>query len=610
MENGKRLVWYVFRISILENGVCKMEMEKEKRQFVSSVIGDDYETWERGRKVLITAPTGSGKTTFVFEKLLKRVVREKEIMLYLVNRKVLKEQLKHDLKKYDKEYKVNGMPGQQHRNIIFMTYQQLEEAIRKDEVYPRLYNCKYIVCDEAHYFIADSTFNTNTYLSYEFVTKRFTSAITVFISATLDSMAEFMPEIESIQRNKTFYGDMKTDGYSNELVSRLFWKDTSVYTLPKDYSYLNIHVFQTFDEMIKQIMESEEEYWLIFYNNILEGNKLVNKLNELGIDAVFVDADFENDEIAYGEVKHIVERGEIKSRVVCATSLLDNGISLKQSSLRNMVIIAENEIEFIQMLGRKRRDDKNVEVYLFMGSGEEFNQRLFQLRKCKEQMEEASKLISSMKYAELMEGILSSDEMYNAVKRFLFFRNEQTVYVLGNPDSYLKIQLNPFAQYSIANQCIFYEQQLEAMKKNPSAYLDTQLKWLDIPEENITKNKKEALLKAKEECRLEILNQLVNNTNIKYHKWEIDDKWNTLAEQFKVYFNYAYSLAVLNGEDENASKYINHKNYVGKKRGVSIKRFDEIMDIMGIPLKMSLDETSGEDTKEAEKRYIIKYFGE
>ena len=123
------------------------------------------------------------------------------------------------------------------------------------------------------------------------------------------------------------------------------------------------------------------------------------------------------------------------------------------------------------------------------------------------------------------------------------------------------------------------------------------------------KNKKEALEKAKEECRLEIQNQLISYKSIKYCKSELDNKWNALAEQFKVYFNYAYSLAVLNGEVDAASDYKDHKEYVGKKRGVSIKRFDKIMETMGIPLKMLMEETFLKEAEESEKKYIIKEIG-
>lgn len=44
-----------------------------------------------------------------------------------------------------------------------------------------------------------------------------------------------------------------------------------------------------------------------------------------------------------------------KQKVVVATSVMDNGISIHDIEMRNMVIIADTKEEFIQMLGRKRR---------------------------------------------------------------------------------------------------------------------------------------------------------------------------------------------------------------------------------------------------------------
>lgn len=60
--------------------------------------------------------------------------------------------------------------------ISIMTYQSLEERLKKGEaqsLYCELYRYQYIVYDECHYFISDSTFNTSTAISYTFLTDYF-----------------------------------------------------------------------------------------------------------------------------------------------------------------------------------------------------------------------------------------------------------------------------------------------------------------------------------------------------------------------------------------------------------------------------------------------------
>ena len=57
------------------------------RKYLADEIGDEYKNWKNGNIVLINAPTGSGKTTFIIEKFLARELNQGRKILYLVNRK-------------------------------------------------------------------------------------------------------------------------------------------------------------------------------------------------------------------------------------------------------------------------------------------------------------------------------------------------------------------------------------------------------------------------------------------------------------------------------------------------------------------------------------------
>ena len=48
-------------------------------KFISDVIGEEFKEWKRGDIIILAAPTGCGKSTFVLEKLLL----VKELMLNL-----------------------------------------------------------------------------------------------------------------------------------------------------------------------------------------------------------------------------------------------------------------------------------------------------------------------------------------------------------------------------------------------------------------------------------------------------------------------------------------------------------------------------------------------
>lgn len=55
---------------------------------------------------------------------------------------------------------------------------------------------------------------------------------------------------------------------------------------------------------------------------------------------------------------------------------MDNGINIEDPKLRNMIIIVDNEAEFIQMLGRKRRDGQKLILYIVQQPKDYFAKRL------------------------------------------------------------------------------------------------------------------------------------------------------------------------------------------------------------------------------------------
>ncbi|MDE7020044.1 MAG: DEAD/DEAH box helicase family protein [Lachnospiraceae bacterium] len=58
--------------------------EKGKRMYLTEVIDDDFWDW-KGKKILIAAPTGMGKTTFVVRVLLKYMKKRRKKLLILCN---------------------------------------------------------------------------------------------------------------------------------------------------------------------------------------------------------------------------------------------------------------------------------------------------------------------------------------------------------------------------------------------------------------------------------------------------------------------------------------------------------------------------------------------
>ena len=78
-------------------------------------------------------------------------------------------------------------------------------------------------------------------------------------------------------------------------------------------------------------------------------------------DVVFITAGYMNEPESAKEVDKIIRSSKQVARVLIATSVLDNGINIKDIDLRNLVIIADTKTEFMQMIGRKRKEEQSEE---------------------------------------------------------------------------------------------------------------------------------------------------------------------------------------------------------------------------------------------------------
>ena len=99
-----------------------MGAEDYGKRYITDIIGEEYRSWKPKDIIEITAPTGSGKTSFILKTLLPYAVEKNLKILYLVNRKVLKSQLEKEVDKISIK-----MQCPLKNNILIRTYQSIEE---------------------------------------------------------------------------------------------------------------------------------------------------------------------------------------------------------------------------------------------------------------------------------------------------------------------------------------------------------------------------------------------------------------------------------------------------------------------------------------------------
>lgn len=424
--------------------------------YVSDLIGDEYKKWNsnnpRMRNILISAGTGTGKTTFILTKLLLYCAQENKKILFLSNRKALEMQVKEQVARLTAEpgleaavaeripksitvglyqnflpwlrnfkyvfdaygpiiadgfirtrsdnntfygdldysllsyiFKLNGTfpyPGMEirwnhlkvriegHNNGLYRCLFEYgkDSAFAKVKAKPFLEFADYnfVVLDEIHFLIQDAAFNYEAQVLYDLL---------------LDS---FFPKDAMIYMTATPNGvEPLINGFVNAHFSGILGQSADIflktYKIPPDYSYIIPHVIMSDGELLPAIKNSGDEKWLIFVDSKAHGRRLYKQFSNAGVMCSFLFRDDDTEK----RLAHI-QRGAFEGiQCLISTSLLDNGVTIEHENFKNMVILSYDNIEFIQMLGRKRITDPSKEklnLYVLERTETELRRYLFMLK--------------------------------------------------------------------------------------------------------------------------------------------------------------------------------------------------------------------------------------
>lgn len=128
----------------------------------------NFDEWIKNKKdILLIANAGSGKTYLLLDQFVSHIKDLK--VLYCYNRTRMNEQFAAD-------YEAKN------DNLTVVSYQKLEkeELFSRESQYLTEYDV--ILCDECQYFTVDSTFNKNTYISFEKIQRN--NAKKIYFTAT------------------------------------------------------------------------------------------------------------------------------------------------------------------------------------------------------------------------------------------------------------------------------------------------------------------------------------------------------------------------------------------------------------------------------------------
>lgn len=272
----------------------------------------------------------------------------------------------------------------------------------------------FVIMDECHFFVQDTPFNFCTDLMLQELVSSCKKSVRVYMSATIEEVADAILALDKgklipIEQERPFgfytgkirlfqegigYCNMESHelddilrsyelyAYKNSAtgqVYRPYWgKSVVIYDMERNYDYIKIETlhlgksFKTeekYKELIDAIQTREKDKWIVFLDSKDEGKKLEKLLNDSAKKniAVAVCSESKNPDNSSSHAAYmkIVKTEMFEEQVLISTSVLDNGINIKDPAVKHIVIFTLDRVKFLQMLGRVR-SNRDTEVTLHL----------------------------------------------------------------------------------------------------------------------------------------------------------------------------------------------------------------------------------------------------
>lgn len=601
-----------------------------ERQYITAEIGKDYQNWANGDIVFITASTGAGKSHFILNVYLDWIIQRGGKLLYLVNRRILREQLQNEVnaeiaREISEKY---GLNINIQDYIEITTYQALENRLKSFyfEINGWLgsmqkFTC--VVCDECHYFYTDSNFNTGTELSLDLIRELFNNKLQIYISATADPIKK---QIENhFQKMKKVY---QMINFGRIVSSSCEKKPFKEYRKEYNLGVLHPHIMMDQESLIDKMQSSicdTKDKWMVFVDSIDAGKALQKALRcdskIKDSDVIFLDADYEKVEEAEKTVNEIVEKKSSRKRVIISTAVMDNGITFQDSDLVNVAIFSDVKETFVQMFGRKRiNSNEIIHLYICKRSEEYFRKRYQYVYNAvntyyKYQAElnilsepycyqsycqNGQSVTVTMNYIEYLYRHNSISGYENPIKS----GSQQKILdvLLSNrmEAQYLKqfcyavngnISLNRLAVQRLLDLEIYYKDMAEKLKDNENAFVEQQFEWLGISTDTVQGYVDEATQELSTRYRNELKQSIEDILN---KQDGIMTEEENIGWKLKMREQLEYFLIKDNEYDENERKALRKND-----RGLSVDRFN------GEMIKADLHYVMKREGTKEKLRYII-----
>ena len=294
------------------------------RTRVSDIISEqDIHSWSQNSNISISSATDTGKSFFIKNKLYDYCNLHNKKMIYIVSRRALKNQFLDEIISDGKD-----------NRITISTYQKLEYKYRQNKLDNYLDEFDYIILDEYHYFLNDSSFNRYTVFSLDAILCA--NSVRIWISATGEKMRKFLQENRNIVFREYHIEDspkkMKISVFKNEReLDEIL-----------DIGITNGFKMILFTTDLHQGVKFYERYRRYAIFNCSESNYTFNK---------YVDKK---------EIRYIEKNERFEKNILITSTALDCGLNIRDSEVRDIIIHGIHDIDtIVQCVGRKRFSNDN-----------------------------------------------------------------------------------------------------------------------------------------------------------------------------------------------------------------------------------------------------------
>ena len=321
---------------------------------IKEALEEEVPYWRYWKAILIDAPPGRGKTSFVYEVLIPLAIKMNRNVLLVANRNALSLQMKLDVMELigsplrDRLTDLGIRETDIFGSVGIVSYHSLPRFLNDPENEDWLDNVEYVVADECHYFASDSSFNDLTEWHLKLITKHFKRAIRVYMTGTSWDVLRPIADAEmAIKYDKERACKVRLD---REII-RYHWE--------QDHSHVDLRFFRDLEEIKQLILGNPNEKYMIFVDSRDSGRALADALGKDR--ATYLDAESKGTK----EMTKLLKEQTFDRQVLVTTKVLDCGINLWDNRLRHIVTVTDDRVSMLQMLGRKRRKPgERVNLYV------------------------------------------------------------------------------------------------------------------------------------------------------------------------------------------------------------------------------------------------------